>query len=546
MIGKIKYIVLFLSSLFLTRCANVVAPTGGPKDNTPPKVTVAEPANHSVNFNGKKIEITFDEYVTLTNANQEVLVSPPLATKPDVKLSGKTVIVKFKDELLPNATYTINFGNAIKDLHEGNVFKDYVYSFATGDHLDSLSIAGKVINADDEKPADAMLVGLYDGGSDSLFSLPTRRAPDFVTKTDKDGAFRFEGLPDKCFLIFALNDVNSNLFYDMPNEKVAFFDTLVSPSDSLNLKLLAFTEEDTTQMLLEKKLVEEGLLRFVFRRPADKVRVSFPDPMPDTFQMVKVWSKEKDTLSCYFTPNVMDSLWVVVHYDTLINDSTHFALKQRETRQRQRSDKLLIINNNLKKKMLMPSEDLILRFSEPVTEVGGDTSLLVVGSDTTFILNRRDFEQVDDYGMAFRLAKSIDDTLNNTLNVADSVFFSVRGRTGKAFSLRFKRAQSSDFGNVFINVEPPVGKQAIVQLLNGRGKVVEERIVDSAQKVAFTQLLPEKYKLRAIIDVDRNGKWSSGNFHQVFLPETMVPYKDELDVKAGWDIDFDETWVLIK
>ena len=118
MIGKIKYIVLFLSSLFLTRCANVVAPTGGPKDNTPPKVTVAEPANHSVNFNGKKIELTFDEYITLTNANQEVLISPPVATKPDVKLSGKMVSVKFKDELLPNATYTINFGNAIKDLQQ--------------------------------------------------------------------------------------------------------------------------------------------------------------------------------------------------------------------------------------------------------------------------------------------------------------------------------------------------------------------------------------------------------------------------------------------
>lgn len=546
MIGKIKYIAFFLGLLLLTRCANVVAPTGGPKDITPPKVTVAEPANHSVNFNGKKIELTFDEYVTLTNANQEVLVSPPVATKPDVKLSGKTVIVKFKDELLPNATYTISFGNAIKDLHEGNAFKDYVYSFSTGDHLDSLSIAGKVINADDEKPADAMLVGLYDGGSDSLFYLPTRRAPDFITKTDKDGAFHFDGLPDKQFLVFALNDVNSNLYYDMPNEKVAFLDTLVLASDSLSLKLFAFVEEDTTQMLLEKKVVEEGLLRFVFRRPADKVRVAFPDHQPDSFQMVKVWSKEKDTLSCYFTPNVMDSLWVVVQYDTLINDSTCYALKQRETRQRQRSDKLLTISDNLKKKLLMPDEDLMLRFSEPIIDVSGDTSLLVVGADTIFINNRCDFEPVDDYGMAFRLLKPIDDTLSHTLNVADSVFFSVRGRTGKAFSLRFNRARHSDLGNVFVNVEPPAGTQAIVQLLNGRGKVVEERVIDSTQRVAFTYLLPEKYKLRAIIDLDRNGKWSTGNFHRRFLPETIVPYKDELDVKAGWDIDLDETWILMK
>lgn len=120
MLGKIKHISLFLGLLLLTRCANVVAPTGGPKDVTPPKVVEAKPENRSTNFNNKKIELTFDEYLTLNNATQEVLVSPPLTTKPDVKLSGKTVTVKFHEALKPYATYTIDFGNAIQDLHEGD------------------------------------------------------------------------------------------------------------------------------------------------------------------------------------------------------------------------------------------------------------------------------------------------------------------------------------------------------------------------------------------------------------------------------------------
>lgn len=544
--GKIKNILLFLALFLLTQCANVVAPTGGAKDTMPPKVTEAVPANHSTGFDGKKIELTFDEYVTLNNANQSVLFSPLLKTKPDIKLNGKTVVIKFKEELQPNTTYTIDFGQAVKDLHEGNLFKDYVYSFSTGDHLDTLTLAGKVLNADDQKAVPDLFVTLYDSQYDSLFDLPTRRAPDFITKTDKEGVFKFHGLPDKQFLVFALNDMNSNYYYDMPNEKVAFLDTLVRPADSLNLTLYAFIEEDTTQMLLEKKLVEEGLLRFVFRLPADKVSITTPDELPDSFHMAKVWSKEMDTLLWYFTPKVLDSLWITIHYDTLINDSTRFTLTQKESRQRRTAPKPLNISNNLRNNLLLPGEDLILKFSEPVTDIRiGDTSLLIAGTDSTYInYNKMDFEPADDHGMAYRLKKSIEDTLNYTFSIADSVFFSIRGKTNKATSLRFKRAKNSDLGNIILTVEPPFHTQAVVQLLNNRGAVVGERIIDSIQKLTFTQLLPEKYKIRAIIDNDCNGKWSTGNFHRRFLPETIIPYKDELDVKAGWDIDLDETWTL--
>ena len=149
MIEKLKYLffclALLLTAFLAQRCANAVAPTGGPQDTTPPKVVEALPENQSINFTGKKIEITFDEYITLENANQNVMISPPLSEKPDIKLKNKTVVIKFKEDLAPNTTYTINFGSSIKDLHEGNLFTDYVYSFSTGDHIDTLRIAGKVL-----------------------------------------------------------------------------------------------------------------------------------------------------------------------------------------------------------------------------------------------------------------------------------------------------------------------------------------------------------------------------------------------------------------
>lgn len=541
--GKIISIVLILAAFLLTHCANVVAPTGGAKDTTPPKVVEAKPSNHSTGFNGNKVELTFDEYVTLNNASQQVLVSPPLTTKPDIKLSGKTVSIKFKEELKPNTTYTINFGEAVKDLHEGNQFKDYHYSFSTGNQLDTLILTGKVLNADDKKPASDLFVSLY-AATDSLFDQPTRRAPDYITKTDKEGAFNFYGLPDERFLVFALQDMNSNLYYDLPNEKMAFLDTLVAPTDSASLTLYAFTEVDSTQILLESKLVEEGLLRFVFRHPAENVQVTTSDMLPDAFRMVEVWSKEHDTLFWYFTPEVMDSLRVEIHseFDTLINREIHFNLHYKGSKPRNERDAhLLKISNNLKNNLLCSGEDLLLRFSEPVVDIRPhDTSVFIIGTDTVF--NAMRFEQVDNYGMEYRLDTTISETASYMLNINDSVFFSVRDRTHKAFSLKFKRAMDNDFGAIVIKVSPPDHQQVVVQLLNNKSAVVDQQVVDTVAAVAFRQLLPGKYKLQAIIDTDKNGRWSTGNFHRRALPETIIPYKDEFDVKTGWDIAPDEMW----
>ena len=542
MILRGRHIVFFAlaAALLLSACANVVAPTGGAKDVTPPKVTEAVPANQGTGFNGRKIELTFDEYVTLNNANQNVIISPLLKEKPDIKLSGKTVVVKFKEDLQPNTTYTIDFGAAVKDLHEGNQLKDYVYSFSTGDHIDTLTLAGKVLNADDQKPASDLFVTLYDANNnpDSLFLLPCQQAPDFITKTDKDGNFTFHGLPDASFLVFVLNDMNANYYYDLPNETVAFLDTVVSTKyDSINttnqkLTLYAFKAVDTTQMLLEKKLIDEGMLRFVFRRPANNANVLTTSVLNDNFQLIQVWSKDHDTLYWHFTPGVMDSLRVDIQYDT-IRESTVFSLKYKDTKAaRGKSTKALKVANNLRNKLLMPGDDLLLKFTEPIIDLRLPDSV--------------HFERVDEHGMAYRITPFGNDSVGYSLNLSDSVFFSVRGRTNDSISLKFRRAKETDLGNIFITVVPPENTQVVVQLLNSKKAVLDQRIVDSTMRLEFRQLLPEKYQLKAILDDDKNGRWSSGNFHKRFLPEKCLEYKDLLEVKSGWDIDLDAPWKLKK
>lgn len=598
MFRKLRYGLFIFSSLLLVlllqQCANMVTPTGGPKDTMPPVVVEAIPENQSVNFNSKKIEITFDEYVTLENAKQKVIVSPPLKENPDIKLVNKTVVIRFKEELKSNTTYTINFGDAIKDLHENNEFKNYIYSFSTGAILDTLSIAGKLLSADEKKPIDDAFVTLYYGDSKGLDTLPLSTKPDFITKVDKEGNFNFTGLADKKYFVFAIKDVNSNTYFDLPNEQVAFLDTLVAAvplkqpqkpqadttlvhapdslqlNDSLyvatdsiikpavadmvperiydmkarDLTLYMFTEEDTTQMLLEKKLAEEGLLRFVFRQPAENVLIETPEVLPDTFNIIKVHSANFDTVCWYFTPKVKDSLWVQVKYDTLINDSTRYSLNFKEKKGKKAEN--LKVGNNIVSNCIMPESVLTLSFGEPLLDFQlPDSVLFLAGQDT---LNEKpEFEKTDEFGFRYRLKNQLEAEKEYSISIPDSAFFSIRQRTNAAINLKFHLAKDEDFGNIFITVVPPENvPQVVVQLLNDKDKVVDTQIVTEKRELEFWYLAPGKYKLKAILDADANGKWSTGNFHRHFLPETIIDYKDELDLKAGWDIDLADEWNITK
>lgn len=544
MFCKLRHGIIILSSLLFTlllqQCANMVTPSGGPKDTLPPVVTEAIPENHSVNFNSKKIEITFDEYITLENAKQQVLISPPLNEKPDIKLVNKTVVIRFKEALKSNTTYTINFGDAIKDLHEGNAFKNYIYSFSTGEILDTLAISGQLLSANDKKPIEDALVTLYYGDSEGLDSLPLTSTPHFITKANKEGYFVFNGLPDKKFQVFAIKDVNANSYFDLPNEQVAFLDTLVTAPAS-NLSLYMFTEEDTTQMLLEKKLVAEGQLRFVFRHPAQNVTIETPEILPDSFNIVKVHSANFDTINWYFTPNVKDSLWVQMKYDTIINDSTRYSLIFKNKKGK---TEMLKASDNLANGCILPESMLTLSFTEPIIDFQlTDSVLFIAGTDT--LTEKPEFEQVDEFGFLYSLKNQLETDKEYSISIPDSTIFSIKGHANSAINLKFRQAKDEDFGNIFITVVPPEAvPQVVVQLLNAKGSVVDTQIVTEKKELEFWYLAPGKYKLKAILDTDANGKWSTGNYHRHFLPETIIEYKDELDLKAGWDIDLDNVWEI--
>jgi hypothetical protein len=322
-----SYILPILFILGTTNCAKMGSLTGGTKDEDPPKVLSSSPENYSVLFNGKKIEINFDEFIQLDNVNQQLVVSPPLGKKPVVKLKNKTLLIELEEDLRENTTYTLNFGGAIKDNNEGNPLTNFEFVFSTGDYLDSLSIGGTLLNAFDLKPSEEpVMVMLYDELSDSVVF---RNIPIYVGKSEKTGSYRINNLKADTFKLFALKDVNNNFLFDQPNELIAFLDTTII-IDAEFFSKIAESEIDSLELPAADSLDA---------RPAKRMKDTVPDSikkvLQDTLKVIqddsllvrgdiKRDSSElalKDNVSTAYKPETPDTIKVILHDSLLIRET---------------------------------------------------------------------------------------------------------------------------------------------------------------------------------------------------------------------------------
>jgi uncharacterized protein (DUF2141 family) len=236
-------VILFIPQVLVhTGCANIIPPGGGPKDSLPPRLVRASPKDSVTNFTGNKIELVFNEFIELDNVSQEIILSPLTKYNPQVERKLNVITVKFKDTLEANTTYSVNFGNAIKDLNEGNKAPMFTYVFSTGSSIDSYSIAGKVFDAKTGKVDSTVIVTLYKNPDDSAV---IKERPRYFTRLNGKGEFTFRNLPAGAFNIYALKDDNGNRQYDSKAELFAFANELINTTGSnKNITLFAFAEEE--------------------------------------------------------------------------------------------------------------------------------------------------------------------------------------------------------------------------------------------------------------------------------------------------------------
>ena len=216
--------ILFVSIISGPGCANIVPPGGGFRDSLPPLLTKANPRDSTKNFEGNKINLSFDEFIQVDNFEQNVLVSPVPRRTPGATYKLNTISIRLRDSLEANTTYTINFGDAIKDVNEGNVMKNFSYVFATGPTIDSLSFSGNVILAESGKIDSTLIVMLHTKSEDSVVR---KERPRYMTKLDGKGYFIFRNLPSDTFYVYALKDESRTMLYQNNKLLFAFADSAV-------------------------------------------------------------------------------------------------------------------------------------------------------------------------------------------------------------------------------------------------------------------------------------------------------------------------------
>lgn len=578
----------------LMNCANPVSPEGGPKDTKPPEILNCDPPNQSVHFSGSAIRIEFNEFISLKNPTSEIFLSPPLSKPPDTRLRGKSLILKIEDTLKTNTTYSVSFGDAITDLTEGNVLKGFTYVFSTGDYIDSLSLRGKVINAFTLQPESNVFVTLYINNNDTLplDSLPLKTAPYYLTKTDDNGAFTLGNLQQARFKLLAIEDMNSDLYFSQPSERIAFMDSLIDPyyieipkpikadsskTDSLPVQpekkikppsaqmkkadsiriadsvkalnakypsstLRMFIEEDSIQRISKITTPREGMIVFIFKYPL-KGGV-FKPLNPDSILSPLLFeeSRKHDSVTIWLTGKHPDTLKIQISDRSGILDTAHIDLQPKPKSKKEIKEtpsNLLTFSSNTGNGFNQFRGNLALTASYPLIKWNLNQIKLIDGKDT--IHPQCHFS--DSLKRTIVVLHKWGEDKQYKLFIPDSVFFGINNLTQDSIRIEFKTKAPKEFGNLILAFNPAHEGQYIVQILDEKESTLfEQQIVSDTSLMKFNYMTPGKFKIKAILDRNRNRQWDTGDYRKNIQPEEVFYLPKTLEIRANWDIE--ETWSL--
>ena len=585
--GYIKASILFLPFLFTVACAKIGSPSGGPRDRTPPVVLKTVPEANSTNFKGRRIIITLDEYVTLDNINENLIISPPLSARPKVWLRGKNVIVDILEDLREDYTYTFNFQNAIKDLNEGNILEGYSFALSTGAVLDSLSVTGNVYYAENLEVPEKIFVLMHSNLNDTAVK---KSLPDYIGVIDRFGYFRINNVRPGIYNLYSLKDADNNKRYNLDNEEFAFLNIPIEVSadsswtpvsevedttaialpnrtaalqnaqakaaDTIALmgkdKLYMFQKTFSTRYLKSSQRVSRNQLEFIFSLPTNDMPIEFSLPDASANSFITEQNITKDTLlvwlidSTFIEANPLaaqikypftDSTGAVVYKTDTINLRYVEARAPRGGRTERQT--ALAINNN-SSGGLKPEQKFVLRSETPIVET--DTSMMrlfeISEKDTSKISFwlQKDSVTATRYILETKLIPE-----KRYLFVADSgAFRDVYDKCSDSLGIVFSVKSLDAYGKLSFNIQNIEEEAIIVQLLDKtEAKVVGEAQMNGSGKAIFPLLEPGIYRARIIFDADNDGKWTSGDFDKKRQPEQVTYYPDEIDLKAMFEIEQD-------
>ncbi len=500
--------------MLLTRCAHEAAPTGGSKDTQAPKLIGAFPLNESRNFRGKTITMKFDEYLNYSLNPAEIQVTPEMNPAPKYYVSGKTLIVQLPKTLDTNITYNIEFGDAIKDINEGNILHDATFCFSTGDSLDIGYISGSVIALKDLRPVESVMVGIYkDTGA---FAKPI-----YFTNTDENGVFIFHNVKKGNYRIAAFEDKNINRQYDAGDGQSGFIDGTFALQDSIrDVQLNLFPQYKGK--IIDDKLFAKNKIRLAFHYAVSDWKMSVSPPNEIEFSQL---NDSRDTLYYWYKNTSTDSL----HFSFINGDSlSEFTIKNKIE-----NDTLRFADKDLQP--ISPLADFEITFSNPLKTVDKNRFFITEDSITQI---SSDSVSVKMDGTKLKISFAKKPTKNYVFSFQDSCVTDIFGYTNLKQKVKATVARESDFANLILKKSANDSHILLIELLNTNGTVVARKTLSPEQQtIAFMQLPKGSYTALGTFDDNNNGYWDGGNLEKGTQPEKRIVLKDGIELKGGWEVE---------
>lgn len=584
----IRTVMSLLSGVFLVlliySCASIGNPNGGPYDEDPPKYVSSIPVPNQTNYKGKKVEILFDELITLEKPSENVIITPPQMQMPIIRAVGKKVTIELLDTLQENTTYTVDFTNSIVDNNEKNVLENYSFAFSTGDMIDTLEVSGFLLNAENLEPMPGITIGLHRNLEDTAF---TKLPFDRTSRTNERGRFTIRNISPGTYRIYALNDVNRDYRFDQKGEDIAFYEEQIIPSfeftsredttwvDSLtidtiktveytrflpdDIQLFLFKEKFSRQYMLRPERPEPHLFVVKYNAPLDTVPLPVPinfEPADSNWYYIQVADEgmtinywvidstvwKQDTLRVEFTYPKSDSLNILVPQ----TDTIQVAMRKRPAEKRRKKndepEPITFLDMSVSASGSMNIYDtLFVTFNEPVVEIAKDLFYLNQLVDTLWVPVEFDFKIDSLNSLRYYLDRKWSYNEEYMLEVDSATIFSVYNRWNDAYSGKFKIKSADEYGNLYITTHG-VDSLAFIELLNSSDQPVRKATVVNGGAL-FMDLKPDKYYARLIMDENGNGIWDTGSYEEKKQPEKVYYNPKVLEVLVNWDTE--EDWYVL-
>jgi len=596
-------VALLFVSAFLSRCASMMTPTGGPRDSLPPVIVTMLPDNFSTNrptTNHGKIYIEFDEFVQIKDQQKEFFTSPQMKKKPTITQRGRGIVIQLRDTLLPNTTYALNFGSAIRDNNEGNPLYSMRYVFSTGPEIDSMVMSGYTADGYEADSVSKSFIWFYPADSvkevAEYDSTVFNYKPAVIARAENNGIFIAQNLKPIPYRIYAVEDKNDNQMYDPGTDQVGFIEGTWNPAEMPDFAMwydsvrqyvsaepqlyfrMFMDKAFKRQVLSESQRPKQHQAMLYFSAAHPEIRSLRFDSIPADRVIIDPQTEGKDTVALWFNvpsamlPDTIKGEMIYLKHDTLNRlqpDTVALKLTWRliETKEQEREREK--IERERKKaeaageKYEEPKQENPFVFNMPTSgDLNPENHLTIdfdyplVSIDSARMLLTR---QLEDNSIEDVPVHMVHDTAKlrrwyiradwvpggqYTLTIPDSVFRDVAGYANDSIVGKYTVYDPEKFATVKIHVQSRDPQMTyIVQLLDANGSMKQERRDVKAGDIQFNYVPAGEIQFRVIEDRNGNGRWDTGDLVARRQPERAEMYVNDAGentfaTKTNWEIEF--------